>query len=138
VRVRTTDTSLYKKRIDDYDYDMIVHWYLSSQSPGNELVFRFMSPSADEPGADNYIGLKDPAVDRLVNRILSVESRNDLIVAARALDRVLRHGYYAIPHWHNNTHRVSFRKGLTAPNQLPDYYHSEDWVVAAWWWEPKP
>ena len=137
-RVRVTDTSLYKKRIDDYDYDMIVHWYLSSQSPGNELVFRFMSQSADEPGADNYIGLKDPAVDSLISRILSVESRDDLITAARALDRVLLHGYYAIPHWHNNTHRVSFRNGLTGPAQLPDYYHSEDWVIAAWWWGSKP
>lgn len=136
VNVRVTDTSLFKKRVDDYDFDMIVHWYLSSQSPGNELVFRFMSQAADEPGADNFIGLKDPAVDALVQRILAVESRDQLITAARALDRVLRHGYYAIPHWHNNVHRVAFRSELRRPEQLPDYYHSEDWVVAAWWWDP--
>jgi microcin C transport system substrate-binding protein len=135
VRVRVTDTSLYKKRVDDYDYDMIVHWYLSSQSPGNELVFRFMSNAADEPGADNFIGLKDPAVDALVQRVLAVESRDDLIAAARALDRVLRVGFYAVPHWHNSTHRIAFRTGLTRPQQLPDYYHSEDWVVSAWWWQ---
>ena len=71
-KVRVTDSSLYKKRVDDYDYDMIVHWYLSSQSPGNELVFRFMSSAADEPGADNFIGLKDPVVDALIKRILAV------------------------------------------------------------------
>lgn len=136
VNVRVTDTSLFKKRVDDYDFDMIVHWYLSSQSPGNELVFRFMSQAADEPGADNFIGLKDPAVDALVQRILAVESRDQLITAARALDRVLRHGYYAIPHWHNNVHRVAFRSELRRPEQLPDYYHSEDWVLAAWWWDP--
>jgi microcin C transport system substrate-binding protein len=138
VKVRVTDSSLYKKRVDDYDYDMIVHWYLSSQSPGNELVFRFMSQAADEPGADNFIGVKDPVVDRLVQRILSVESRDELIVAARAFDRVMRHGHYAIPHWHNNVHRISYRRGLTRPSQLPDYYHSEDWVLAAWWWEARP
>lgn len=135
VRVRVTDTSLYKKRIDNFDYDMIVHWYLSSQSPGNELVFRFTSAAADEPGGDNFIGLKDPAVDALVQRILSVESRDDLITAARALDRVLRVGHYAIPHWHNSTHRIAYRSGLGRPQQLPDYYHSEDWVVSSWWWK---
>ncbi len=135
-RVRVTDTSLYKKRLDDYDYDMIVHWYLSSQSPGNELVFRFMSDAAKEPGADNFIGIADPVVDQLINRLLAVESRDELITAARALDRVLRAGHYAIPHWHNNAHRVSFRRGLQGPSTLPDYYHSEDWVVATWWWDP--
>ncbi len=138
VKVRVTDSSLYKKRVDDYDYDMIVHWYLSSQSPGNELVFRFMSQAAKEPGADNFIGIQDPVVDRLVQRILSVESREELIVAARAFDRVMRHGYYAIPHWHNNVHRISYRRGLARPSVLPDYYHSEDWALAAWWWEAKP
>ena len=137
-KVRVTDTSLYKKRVDDYDYDMIVHWYLSSQSPGNELTFRFMSNAADELGADNFIGLKDPAVDALINRILAVETRDELITASRALDRVLRHGHYAIAHWHNNVHRISYRKGLGKPQQLPDYYHSEDWVVAAWWWDDNP
>ncbi|MBU3725818.1 MAG: ABC transporter substrate-binding protein [Burkholderiaceae bacterium] len=135
VKVRVTDTSLYKKRVDDYDYDMIVHWYLSSQSPGNELVFRFTSSAADELGADNFIGVKDPAVDALINRILSVESREQLVTATRALDRVLRTGFYAIPHWHNNVHRVAYRNGLKAPTTLPDYYHSEDWVVASWWWD---
>lgn len=138
VRVRVTDSSLYKKRLDNYDYDMIVHWYLSSQSPGNELAFRFLSQAADEPGADNFVGIKDPAVDALVNRVLAVESRDELVTAARALDRVLRAGHYAIPHWHNNAHRVSYRKGLKGPTQLPDYYHSEDWVIAAWWWEGRP
>lgn len=133
--VRVTDTSLYKRRLDQYDFDMIVHWYLSSQSPGNELVFRFTSQAANESGADNYIGLKDPAVDALIQKVLSSSSRDELITAARAFDRVMRVGFYAIPHWHNNVHRVSYRKGLKGPEQLPDYYHSEDWVTSNWWWE---
>ena len=137
-KVRVTDTSLYKKRVDDYDYDMIVHWYLSSQSPGNELVFRFTSSAARELGADNFIGIEDPVVDQLVARILSVETRDQLITATRALDRVLRAGHYAIAHWHNNVHRISYRRGLAGPETLPDYYHSEDWVLAAWWWQHHP
>ena len=134
-KVRVTDTSLYKKRVDDFDYDMIVHWYLSSQSPGNELAFRFSSKAADEPGGDNFVGIKDAAVDALINRALTVETRDELVTASRALDRVLRHGYYAVPHWHNNVHRVSYRSGLGRPDVLPDYYGAEDWLLAAWWWE---
>ena len=131
---RVTDNSLYKKRIDDYDYDMMVHWYLSSQNPGNELLFRFTSQSAGEPGADNYIGLESVMVDAAIAHLLSVSGRSEMVTAARVLDRLLRHGHYAIAHWHNRVHRVAFRRGLEGPAQTPLYYHSEDWAMAAWWW----
>ena len=131
---RVTDNSLYKKRLDDYDYDMMVHWYLSSQNPGNELLFRFTAQSAREPGADNYIGLQSPLVDAAISHLLGVSSRAELITAARVLDRFLRHGHYAIAHWHNRVHRVAYRRGLEGPSTLPLYYHSEDWAMAAWWW----
>lgn len=132
-RSRALDQSLYKKRADDYDFDMIVHWYLSSQSPGNELALRFTSRTATERGADNFPGVKSPAVDALVDRILSVESRDELVTAARALDRVLLAGQYVIPHWHNNTHRVAYRNRFGRPEKLPLYYHSEDWFLQSWW-----
>lgn len=132
-RSRTMDPSLYKKRIDDYDFDMMVHWYLSSQSPGNELALRFTSRAAREPGADNFMGVKSPVVDALVDRILAVESREELVSAARALDRVLLAGHYVVPHWHNNVHRVAYRNRFGRPDRLPLYYHSEDWFLHAWW-----
>jgi len=132
-RVRVTDISLYKKRIDDYDYDMIVHWFTGSQTPGNELMLRFASAAADEKGADNFIGLKDPVVDALINRILTVDSMDALRNASRALDRVLLAGQYVIPHFHNRVHRVSYKSFFGQPTTLPLYYHSEDWMLMSWW-----
>jgi microcin C transport system substrate-binding protein len=136
-RSRVTDNSLYKKRLDDYDYDMVVHWYLSSQNPGNELLFRFTSQSAKQPGADNYIGIADPLVDAAITSVISARNRSDMVLAAKVLDRLLRHGHYAIAHWHNNVHRVAYRQGLQGPKKPPLYYHSEDWVMATWWWSQK-
>ncbi len=135
VSTRVSDASLYKKRLDNYDYDMMVHWYLSGQNPGNEMLFRFTSSSAQEPGADNYAGVASPWVDALIGHLVAVRNREELVTAARLLDRVLRHGHYAIPHWHNRVHRVAYRRGLRAPAKPPLYYHSEDWAMAAWWWE---
>jgi microcin C transport system substrate-binding protein len=135
VSTRVSDASLYKKRLDNYDYDMMVHWYLSGQNPGNEMLFRFTSSSAKEPGADNYAGVDSPWVDALISHLVAVRNREELVTAARLLDRVLRHGHYAIPHWHNRVHRVAYRRGLRAPAKPPLYYHSEDWAMAAWWWE---
>ncbi|MGA1274097.1 MAG: extracellular solute-binding protein [Burkholderiaceae bacterium] len=135
VSARVSDVSLYKKRLDNYDYDMMVHWYLSGQNPGNEMLFRFTSSSASEPGADNYAGITSPWVDALISHLIAVRNREELVTAARLLDRVLRHGHYAIPHWHNRVHRVAFRRGLRAPTQPPLYYHSEDWAMTAWWWD---
>ena len=135
VSTRVSDVSLYKKRLDNYDYDMMVHWYLSGQNPGNEMLFRFTSSSASEPGADNYAGIASSWVDALISHLIAVRNREELVTAARLLDRVLRHGHYAIPHWHNRVHRVAFRRGLRAPTQPPLYYHSEDWAMTAWWWD---
>jgi microcin C transport system substrate-binding protein len=133
VRLRTMDSSLLKKRADDYDFDMMINWWLSSQSPGNELSFRFTSQAADEKGADNFAGIRDPVVDRLIERILAVDSRAELVTACRALDRVMLSGYYVVPHWHSNTHRVAYRNVFGRPARLPLYYHSEDWFLQAWW-----
>ncbi|CAM8643900.1 OppA ABC-type oligopeptide transport system, periplasmic component [Burkholderiales bacterium] len=134
VETRMTDASVYKKRVDDYDFDMIVHWYLSSQNPGNELLFRFTGRSADEPGADNFIGVRSPLVDAAIERVVGAGSREGLVTAARVLDRLLRVEHYAVANWHNNVHRVAYRQGLMSPPTRPLYYHSEDWAMTAWWW----
>ena len=137
-KLRTMDSSLLKKREDDYDYDMTVTWWLSSQTPGNELTFRFTSQAADENGADNFPGIKDPVVDKLIERILAVDSRDELVPACRALDRVLLAGYYVVPHWHNNTHRVAYKSIFGRPKTVPLYYQAEIWFLQSWWIVPGP
>ena len=135
LRTRVTDISLYKKRIDNFEYDMLVHWYLSGVNPGNELVYRFMSSTAQEKGSDNFIGLSDPLVDSAVNNVISSQTREDLKLASKVLDRILLFGHYVIPHWHNRVHRVAYRQGLLSPKSIPLYYHSEDWAMSSWWWQ---
>lgn len=133
VTSRVIDPALYAKRVDSFEFDMIVHWYLSSQSPGNELYLRFASETADEQGSHNLMGLKNPGIDRLVRAVLSADTREALVIACRALDRALLAGEYVIPHWHNTVHRVAYKSRFGIPAQQPLYYQPEDWLVKAWW-----
>lgn len=132
-RLRVTDPALYQKRTDDFDFDVAIHLYSASQTPGNELIERFTSAAAAEPGSDNVAGIRNPAVDALVQRLLRSETRDELVSHAKVLDRLLRHGYYLVPHFYAATHRVAYREMLEAPEQLPLYYAAEPWLLKTWW-----
>ncbi len=136
-RLRTTDPALYQKRADEFDFDVMVALLPASQTPGNELVERFTSAAADERGSDNVMGVRDPAVDAIVTRLLASHSRAELVATARALDRVLRNGWYMVPHFHAPTHRVAYRSFLAYPQQLPLYYAAESWLLKTWWIRPE-
>lgn len=131
--LRVTDPALFQKRLDDFDFDVTVALYSASQTPGNELIERFTSASANEPGADNLAGIRDPVVDAIVQRLLRSETRDELVVAARALDRVLRAGWYLVPHFYAPAHRVAYRSRLAHPQTLPLYYGAESWALQTWW-----
>jgi microcin C transport system substrate-binding protein len=133
VNQRTTDFALYQKRLEDFDFDMVSIRFPDSQSPGNELRDRFTTEAASTPGSDNLFGLKSPAIDRLVDNVLHAHTRQELVNAGRALDRVLMHGYYIVPNWYSASHRVSYRKELAHPARLPMYYTAEAWVLSDWW-----
>lgn len=137
VNQRMTDFALYQKRLEEFDFDMISLRFPDSQSPGNELKDRFGSAAADEQGSDNVIGLKSPAVDALIDDVLRAQTRDELVIASRALDRVLMHGSYVIPHWYSASHRVAYNKNLMYPERLPYYYSAETWVLTAWWRKPE-
>ena len=105
-----------------------------SEAPGSELLDRFGSPSADTEGSSNLIGVKDAAVDQLLNQVLSANTRPELIARLRSLDRVLRHQHYIIPQWFSNTFRIAYRAGkFEQPKVMPQYYAPEDWVIGTWW-----
>lgn len=133
MNARVTDFALYQKRIDAFDFDMISLRYPDSQSPGTELVDRFGSKSADIEGSDNAMGLKSPAVDALVANLVRARTREEVLDGAHALDRVMMHGYYAVPHWLSATHRMAYRSTLRYPATLPLYYTAEGWLVSTWW-----
>ncbi|MBF0462357.1 MAG: ABC transporter substrate-binding protein [Magnetococcales bacterium] len=129
---RTVDLSLYQRRMDTFDYDMIVNTFPQSQSPGNEQRDMWYSASANVNGSRNAIGLKDPAVDALVDALIYADTREKLITACHALDRVLLAGHYVVPNWHLNYHRVAYWSQLQHPEQRPLYYSPDAWLMT-WW-----
>ncbi|WP_207001036.1 extracellular solute-binding protein [Trinickia mobilis] len=133
VNFRTVDFALIQKRYDAFDYDMTTIRWPGTPVPGQEQVSRFGSKSADEQGSDNMLGLKSPAVDKLLSALVHAQTREQLTDAARALDRVLMHGYYVVPHWYSTTHRIAYKRELAYPKTLPLYYEANDWIISTWW-----
>lgn len=128
--VRTLDSAQYQKRMEEFDYDMTILVIPQSLSPGNEQRNFWSSKSADTRGSDNYMGIKHPAVDELVEKIIAAKTREDLIAYCRALDRVLQWGYYTIPNWHIRTHRVAYWDKFDAPKVRAKYALG---FIDTWW-----
>ena len=134
VQYKVIDFALLQKRMDVFDFDIISNRTVGSEAPGTERLERFGSKAADTEGSGNVIGIKNPAVDALLHKAISVQSRPQLVAALRALDRVLRHGHYVVPHWYGAVHRVAWRAGkFGKPETLPLYYQPEVWVTSVWW-----
>jgi microcin C transport system substrate-binding protein len=127
--IRTVDTAQYQNRIDDFDFDMVVNSWGESQSPGNEQRDYWGSQAADTRGSRNLAGIKSPVVDALIDKIIQAPSREDLITATRALDRVLLWGHYVIPHWHITYDRVAYWNKFSRPEIDPIYGVD----LFAWW-----
>ncbi len=132
-RYRAVDPSLYKRRLDNFDFDMVVTSFPASVSPGNELMNMFSSASADQKGSRNLPGIKDPVVDALIGQIIQAPDRHALVIAARALDRVLLFGEYLVPNWYIDVHRVAYWDKFGIPETRPLYYDPVTWLLKAWW-----
>jgi microcin C transport system substrate-binding protein len=131
---RRADFALIQKRLDVFDFDLFTVRAPGREAPGSELMDRFGSQSADTEGSSNLMGVRDPAVDVLVNLAVSSITRPQLIARLRALDRVLRHGHYVVPQFYSTTYRVAYRSGkFEQPAVKPLYYQAEDWVISTWW-----
>lgn len=133
VSQRTADFALVQKRLEEFDFDMTSQRFPDVTSPGNEMFDMLGSKAADEKGASNYWGLKDPVVDKLVTALVRAESRAELVAASRALDRVLLHKYIVVPHWYSATHRVAYRNRFGIPKVAPKYYQADPYVISSWW-----
>ena len=132
ISYRTVDASLYERRVRNYEFDMVVSSFPESASPGNELRNMFHSDSAVQKGSRNLAGVNNPVVDALVEAIISAETRQKLIIACRALDRVLLHEDYLVPNWYINVHRIAYRDKFVIPETLPLYYDPISWLLQSW------
>jgi microcin C transport system substrate-binding protein len=129
VRVRSVDPAQYQTRIDAFDYDMTVDSMGQSLSPGNEQRDYFTCAKAREQGSQNVAGICDPAIDELVELVVNAPDREELIARTRALDRVLLHHNFVIPHWHSRTFRLAFWDKFGRPERNPKYGLGLD----TWW-----
>lgn len=121
VRFRVVDTAQYINRLNSFDFDMIVMTFAQSESPGNEQRYFWHSGSADMPGSRNYMGIKDPAIDVLIDKVIEAPTRKELVARTRALDRALLWGFYVIPQWHTNVFRVAYWNKFSHPKVSPKY-----------------
>jgi microcin C transport system substrate-binding protein len=132
-RVRTVDTAQYEKRMETFDYDMAITVFGQSLSPGNEQREFFGSAAADQQGSRNVLGIKNPVVDELIEKLITAPDRASLVAHTRALDRVLQYGYYVIPQFHLGAYWVAYWDKFRRPEVTPKYGIGID----SWWVDPK-
>jgi microcin C transport system substrate-binding protein len=134
VTVRTIDDAQYEYRERNWDYDVITAVWGESLSPGNEQRDFWGSKAADQPGSRNLIGIKNPAVDKLIDRVIFAKDRDDLVAATHALDRVLLWNHYVVPQWTYGKVRTARWDRFSHPEQLPKYGAGA--FPTVWWWDP--
>ncbi len=131
--VRVVDSAQYKRREDTHDYDIIIDTFPQSSSPGNEQRDFWGSAAADKDGSRNTAGIKNPAVDKLIDKIVFAKDRAELVAATHALDRVLLWNYYVVPHWNYPFERLATWDIFGRPKTLPQMTAG---LTQTWWIDP--
>lgn len=127
---RTVDPAQFQSRMNAFDFDVVPRRYSMSPTPGEAIKQFWTSPSADVPGSNNLSGIRSPAIDALTETVINAETREQMVTAARALDRVLRAGRYWIPHWYKADHNIACWDIYDRPEQKPTYGLG---VLQTWW-----
>ena len=133
VAVRTVDDAQYQNRLRNWDFDIITASWGDSLSPGNEQRAYWGSQAADQQGSRNWIGIKNPAVDAMIDQVIFAKSRADLVAATHALDRVLLWNHYVVPQWTYGKMRSARWNRFGHPDPLPKYGMSG--FPTVWWWD---
>ncbi len=136
--IRVVDTSQYINRLNDTDFDVTTGGYSNSLSPGNEQLEFWGSAAAERKGSRNIGGVKDPAIDKLVEVIMNAKDRPSLVTATRALDRVLQWNYFTVLHYQPQSERYGVWTKLQHPARFPlTGMSTPDAAIETWWMDPK-
>jgi microcin C transport system substrate-binding protein len=130
--MRVVDTPQFIDRLQNRDFDMIIYVWGQSLSPGNEQLRMWGSAAADETSSQNYAGIKNPAIDTLIQKVIFATDRENLVAAVRALDRVLLWNHYVIPQFYNDVFRTARWNRFSHPDNIPEYTHG---FPTIWWWD---
>jgi microcin C transport system substrate-binding protein len=133
VTVRTVDDAQYENRRRNWDFDVTTSSWPESLSPGNEQRDHWSSQAADTPGSRNYVGIKNPAVDTLIDRVIFAKDRAELLAATKALDRVLLWNHYVVPQFTYNKQRTARWDRFGHPDAMPKYGAAA--FPTIWWWD---
>ncbi|MFO1120163.1 MAG: extracellular solute-binding protein [Rhodospirillales bacterium] len=129
--IRLVDQSQYVNRLRSFDFDVAMLVWGQSESPGNEQRDFWSSAAAKSPGSSNYLGVSDPVVDELIERIIAAPDREGLVARTRALDRVLLWGFYVIPAWYSSVDRVLYWDKFAYPDVSP----ARGVQIDTWWFD---
>lgn len=130
---RAVDFSLSKQKMDAFDFEFTSLRMLGTTAPGGEKLEYFGSKAAATPGSSNIWGIADPAVDALLQKVVTAKSRPELSAAMRALNRVLSHGYYSIPQYYGDAFLIGYRAPrFILPPRIPPYYQADLWAMSTW------
>ena len=127
---RLVDPAQYRRRADNFDFDVTVERFSFSSTPGESLRTYFTSKAAAIVGAQNLAGIADPAIDAMVDAAIAAKTRDELTAACRALDRIFRAGRYWIPHWYLPAHRIAYWDVFGFPASGPRYARG---IPETWW-----
>ncbi|MEA2929852.1 MAG: microcin transport system substrate-binding protein [Hyphomicrobiales bacterium] len=130
--LRIVDPVQFRKRVDDFDFDLTVERFNFSSTPGDSLRSYFSSQAAALKGSKNLAGMADPAIDALIEVIIAAETRPALVTACRVLDRVIRAGRYWVPHWYLASHRIAYWDVFAWPEKKPGFARG---VPETWWYD---
>ena len=131
---RSVDFALYQQRLQKFDFDITSLAYQGSINPGQEYMVLFGSQAADMEDSGNMAGVKNPAVDALIDHMVRAENHDDYLAACRALERVIAHSHYLLPQWYSPVQRMAYNAHrLRRPPLVPPYLQAEAWAMATWW-----
>jgi microcin C transport system substrate-binding protein len=131
--IRMVDSAQYTRRLNAFDYDIVVGNFPQSESPGNEQRDFWGSEAADREGSMNLIGVKDPAIDKLIDYVIFAKDREELVAATHALDRVLLWNDFVVPQWYSPKVRIAYWNRYGQPETLPALTPG---FVQVWWYDP--
>jgi microcin C transport system substrate-binding protein len=133
VTIRAVDDAQFINRERNREFDVMTNVWGQSLSPGNEQRGNWGSQAADQVGSENLVGIKNPAVDALIERVIFAKDRAELVAATKAMDRVLLWNHYVVPQWTYGFQRTARWDRLGRPEKLPEYAASA--FPTIWWWD---
>jgi microcin C transport system substrate-binding protein len=137
LKLRAVDFALYQQRLQKFDFDMVSLAFGGTNNPGAEYADMFGSKAADVEDSGNYAGLKNKAVDSLIDRMVTAQTKAELLPACRAFERVIAHSHTMVPQWYSGQHNLAYNpRKLAKPAVEPKYYKADAWLLNNWWAQP--